>query len=615
MRSFVIKLKLIFLPLVIITVCSIISYTFLHWLLLIRFHLFRIDNIYIEFVGPLVLVGIPILIWLRPRIKLLNLNAKGNRDPLGFLLVVAWAAVGVPVIIAQSYIVKASGKLTRLDNASSIAKLPTTKYYTIKNLFADKANARVKSDFAVSGKHSEDFNMTIYVAIPVFDKNNDQIFDKNIFATTNKNILVIIDGKPISKESLSAVKPDIVQSISILKGAAAKALYGDKAKHGVLLVETKKFHEATKQFLNTPPKNTGQVAPAFWLGINYKKTIDNDLSQAEKENNYKDFAQESQTDFNIRQLTDFVYLDRIEYDNEMKGYLSAIATDERVIDADSAIVLVPKKEAFEKRNGNALAWIFGSFGIAGGIFLITIQFFSLRKTERISKTNIKRSLTGLKDLKDVLWPRPGYAATPIIIDLNFIVFITMVCSGLGFISFTTHDLLQWGGNYGPDVKNGQYWRLLSAMFLHGGIMHVLFNMYGLLFAGIFLEPVLGTLKFALLYLFTGIVASITSIWWHPDIVSVGASGAIFGIYGVFLALLTTNIFPAQLKKSFLITTSIFVGYNLLMGIRGNTDNAAHIGGLITGIIAGYSIYPLLRNKIRLENEEQDKIVEDDINDA
>ncbi|RYY33060.1 MAG: rhomboid family intramembrane serine protease [Sphingobacteriaceae bacterium] len=183
----------------------------------------------------------------------------------------------------------------------------------------------------------------------------------------------------------------------------------------------------------------------------------------------------------------------------------------------------------------------------------------------------------------------------IIIALNVLMFILMVFCGLGFVTFKGTDLLQWGANFRPAIIAGQYWRLATNVFLHGGLMHLLFNMYGLLFIGIFLEPLLGTGKFAAIYLLTGIMASLASVGWHTDTVSVGASGAIFGMYGVFLALLTTNLFPKGFKKSFLLSTSVFVGFNLLYGLTGGIDNAAHIGGLLTGIICGYALYPSLKN--------------------
>ena len=127
-------------------------------------------------------------------------------------------------------------------------------------------------------------------------------------------------------------------------------------------------------------------------------------------------------------------------------------------------------------------------------------------------------------------------------------------------------------------------------------MHLLANMYGLLFVGIFLEPLLAPVKYLAIYLVTGVLASLASIWWYDATVSVGASGAIFGLYGVFLALLVTKVYTAAFAKSFLLSTVVFVGFNLLMGLTGGIDNAAHLGGLISGIVIGLVLSPSLKKR-------------------
>ncbi len=200
-----------------------------------------------------------------------------------------------------------------------------------------------------------------------------------------------------------------------------------------------------------------------------------------------------------------------------------------------------------------------------------------------------------KGVFSVLVPTKGYYVTPIIIDLNILVFILMCLSGAGVMLPDNESLLKWGANFRPLTLEGQPWRLLTNCFLHIGILHLLFNMYALLYIGVLLERRLGSWRFGICYLVTGILASITSLYWHPMTISAGASGAIFGMYGVFLAMLTTNLIDKTQRKTLLISIAVFVGYNLLNGMKGGIDNAAHIGGLLSGIILGYSFYPGLTN--------------------
>jgi membrane associated rhomboid family serine protease len=206
-------------------------------------------------------------------------------------------------------------------------------------------------------------------------------------------------------------------------------------------------------------------------------------------------------------------------------------------------------------------------------------------------------------------PMVGYYATPIIIDVNVLVFLTMVFAGLGIVSFKASELLHLGANFGPFVEQGQWWRLLTNTFLHGGLFHIVANMFGLIFVGLFLEPAIGTRRFAIIYLSTGILASIASIWWHAATVSVGASGAIFGMYGVFLALLLKKVFPSALNKAFLTSTLVFVGFNLVMGLAGGIDNAAHIGGLVSGFVIGLTMASTIKNELeqRLQQEETEDL--------
>jgi len=331
-----------------------------------------------------------------------------------------------------------------------------------------------------------------------------------------------------------------------------------------------------------------------WYGLEYHDQISNDLTQQEKEDRFQDFASESQRDFESKELNRFVYLERLGYSDDYEQYISAIKKN-KTFSTNSTTVLVGINEPFEARNGNKLGWIFGSFAIGAAVWLIMVLIPRLDKaaTGQLQSDTTDESMNG-KEALSLFIPREGYFITPILLNLNILVFILMVIAGLGFLSFKSADLLAWGGNFKPSTTSGEWWRLLTSTFLHGGLMHLLANMCGLLFAGIFLEPKLGKTKYAIVYLVTGLLASITSLWWHENTVSVGASGAVFGLYGVFLALLLTKVFPKEFSKALLTGMLVFVGYNLLMGLRGGIDNAAHIGGLVSGFVIGLILSPRLK---------------------
>ncbi|MBS1529548.1 MAG: rhomboid family intramembrane serine protease [Bacteroidetes bacterium] len=567
-------------------------------------NVFSVDQDILDFWAPWVFPWIPILIWLRPRIKLLNLkNKKGKGDPLFGYMMLASFTIAVPIMVSQAYLETATGKLTQLQRISQIDSLPQTKFYTVNAFYADKQLARVKPVFKISGKYNSDFDMYIYVAVPVYDSNHViQIDSGGITAkarlASRSDAIIVLNGLIISKKAFSRLNPHMITDIKVLKGAAATSIYGDQARNGAILIGTGDGGGyGTSQLLN---EGNANYSPSAWLAIKYEKTISNHLSNDEKEQKYKEFAKTSEEDFKSKSLEQFQYLDRVPYGSDLKGYQAAMNSGKYPVISNNIFLLV--NESFDARNGSALPWIFGAMGIGSAIFLITLLFKPLRTNaesidiEGEAKDDQKTFFVWTKAL---IIPQKRLMVTQILIQINLLTFILMVCYGLGFMSFNAADLLRLGANYRPAIDKGEYWRLVTNIFLHGGLMHVLMNMYGLFFVGLFLEPVMGRGKYLLTYLVTGIAASIASMWWHPATVSVGASGAIFGLFGAFFALITVNMFPSKSKKSFLASTSIFIGYNLLFGLTGGIDNAAHIGGLISGLLLGYAFYPWLKKKRRM----------------
>lgn len=216
------------------------------------------------------------------------------------------------------------------------------------------------------------------------------------------------------------------------------------------------------------------------------------------------------------------------------------------------------------------------------------------KEEGNTKNSSSIKMQNLKDFFSIFKPQQGYYITPLLIDLNILIFILMAITGVDIFSPDNQSLLNWGANFRPMTLEGQWWRLLTNCFLHIGIFHLLMNMYALLYIGVLLEPLIGKTRFFGAYLLTGITASVASLWWHDLTISAGASGAIFGMYGVFLAMLTTNLIEKETRKPLLTSIGIFVGYNLIYGLDGSIDNAAHIGGLVGGLLIGYALIPGLK---------------------
>ena len=192
-------------------------------------------------------------------------------------------------------------------------------------------------------------------------------------------------------------------------------------------------------------------------------------------------------------------------------------------------------------------------------------------------------------LAPVAEPLPRiFNATNILIAFNVLVYVGMVATGISWIGPRSDEVLRWGANYGPYTLTGQYWRIISCSFLHFGILHLGLNMWCLWSLGRLTEKLLGGFAVVATYFVTGMAAALLSLTWDPMRVSAGASGAIFGFAGVLIPVLyygKLNLDREKVRK-LLAYVVRFALINLLYGLKGGIDNMAHLGGLVTGLLAG-----------------------------
>lgn len=186
--------------------------------------------------------------------------------------------------------------------------------------------------------------------------------------------------------------------------------------------------------------------------------------------------------------------------------------------------------------------------------------------------------------------------TLLLIAANVLIFIAMVlASGWETIMApTSKTLLDWGANLRPLTMGGEPWRLFTCAFLHVGIIHLAMNMVGLFVVGPLVETLYGRSKLLVMYIFSAIGGSLYSVAFNPDIVSAGASGAIFGLFGSWLGffLAYRNRLEENFVKANIRAIGFILVYNLFMGfVIPNIDTAAHIGGFITGCLSALMLVP------------------------
>jgi rhomboid protease GluP len=184
-----------------------------------------------------------------------------------------------------------------------------------------------------------------------------------------------------------------------------------------------------------------------------------------------------------------------------------------------------------------------------------------------------------------------------LIAINIAVFIIEIVKGAGFDTMSPDLAIRLGANYGPMTLAGQWWRLLTSMFLHFGFFHILMNMFVLLFLGGLAERLMGRVAFTVLYFATGLAGSLLSLAVHPQLVSAGASGAVFGVAGGLVSYLLFKKAPlsfANVKKE-LSSLGIFLLYNLVYSLSPGVDMMAHLGGLVSGFIIAAALPRFLKS--------------------
>lgn len=215
--------------------------------------------------------------------------------------------------------------------------------------------------------------------------------------------------------------------------------------------------------------------------------------------------------------------------------------------------------------------------------------------------------------------RPSWAATPatyLLVGINCAVFLAMVFRGISPMSPSVDQLMHWGANNAGNVLiYGEWWRIVTAMFLHVGILHLATNMWCLWNLGLLAEPLMGSLGLFAAYILTGAAGNLLStlvnwVWPIHDGTSLvfpagaGASGAVFGIAGVLIVLLKSNRLPIppielkRLRKSviYFAAINLFIGFSISFGTHVigsglNIDNMAHLGGFSSGLLLAMPMVP------------------------
>jgi len=183
-------------------------------------------------------------------------------------------------------------------------------------------------------------------------------------------------------------------------------------------------------------------------------------------------------------------------------------------------------------------------------------------------------------------PRLAYA----LIAINAIAFIAQVAGGN--LNGRAGSVYVDGALFGPAVAAGDWWRIITAGFLHAGPLHILLNMYFLWFLGNLLEPAIGKLRFGIIYFVALVGGSLGALLVSPNAVTVGASGAVFGLMGAgILIMRSRGIDPMQSGLG--VTLLLNLGISFVIP---NISIGGHIGGLMAGGAVAYLMFDLAESR-------------------
>jgi rhomboid protease GluP len=185
-------------------------------------------------------------------------------------------------------------------------------------------------------------------------------------------------------------------------------------------------------------------------------------------------------------------------------------------------------------------------------------------------------------------PRVHTWVTYALIAANVAMFGVELAAGVHATSPTPASMVEVGANFPPLTMSGEWWRLGSSMFLHFGLLHIALNMV-CLWQGRVVETLFGRAAFIVIYLLAGVAGGVATLVLNPQVVSAGASGAVFGVYGGFGAYLwlRKSSMPEAVWRTTVRGIGMFVAINFAFGLFApNISMTAHVGGLIVGFLVG-----------------------------
>lgn len=320
----------------------------------------------------------------------------------------------------------------------------------------------------------------------------------------------------------------------------------------------------------------------IWHGIFFRHSMSNRATDIEKEDEYKKFIDRSNKEFQEYDYTKAQYFELLTKSEFRENFLRVIRKKHSF--SSEAYVLLPRYHKFEQRAA-ATYDFFIMISILGAIIVFAFLKMPIVDEQKLKeyKTNKYPKDDFSSKVINIFIFKAGCPATTVLVNLTIIIFIYCTFIGINPFYPSANKLLEIGGVKRDLVLQGEYWRLMSAVFIHAGIAHLFLNVMCLCIFGPMLERFIGSFKYILVFLISGIMGSVASITWYESTVSIGASGAIYGALGALIVLAYYEVLDKPSRSIVWVLAFSLISTGVAMGLFLNIDNAAHFGGLLAGM--------------------------------
>lgn len=334
----------------------------------------------------------------------------------------------------------------------------------------------------------------------------------------------------------------------------------------------------------------------YWLGKVYHTSF-----QARKSDSYKQRLWDSHYSSSFRNFVDRPeingeYLYPVQRGEDFQNYLAAINRHDFTDNISHRVFEFYDGDI----NSESKSMLLGTFlaFLSGLLLMFLYSFTGIQSSSKFNKLKkgVLKLEGGEKEVYGFLLLKSSSPLTMILIYICLLLYFVSAFTDGNLFVLRHERLVEFGGVSSQLLSDGEYWRLLSSMFLHASLLHIIYNMISLVFLGILIEKRTGKLKFGLIYLLSGVVAGIMSTSFQ-DALTIGASGAVFGLFGWFIS--ASLLFKKRMgdDNGFLLIVTGFAALSLFLGMLApNTDNFGHLGGLVAGLVFGALIPPKKKSR-------------------